>query len=451
MKRGHPYLIIIISFLSVILLGALCLVLPQASKSGHSMGFVNALFMSTSSVCVTGLSVMPNSVAVDLTHFGKLVMLVLMEIGGLSIITIAVFFFTILGAKLGIGNKFLLREQLNQSSAKGLIRMVRNIVIMSAIIQLIGTLINWYPMYLYLENTGRGDGPFKAFVFSVFHSAASFNNAGFDIFGNDGMLVFSSTSNIIPKVWIYVLNISTMAMIMLGGIGFIIVNDMWHKRFRWSKFRLHTKITLIVSALLFIGGGVALKLTSNMHWLEAFFTSTTCRTAGFQTYDMANLSKYPVAYIICTLLMFIGASPCSCGGGIKTTTLAIILITVHHFATGKSNKAFKRRIQNDQVTKAYVLFNCGIAVVLIGTVLCSLSQPHVGLGKMIFEVVSAFSTTGLSMGITSSLTAFNKLVLVVMMFFGRIGPLTIIGLLNKNWNNDKPEMVDYIEEGVIIG
>ena len=161
MKRGHPYLIIIISFLSVILLGALCLVLPQASKSGHSMGFVNALFMSTSSVCVTGLSVMPNSVAVDLTHFGKLVMLVLMEIGGLSIITIAVFFFTILGAKLGIGNKFLLREQLNQSSAKGLIRMVRNIVIMSAIIQLIGTLINWYPMYLYLENTGRGDSRYS--------------------------------------------------------------------------------------------------------------------------------------------------------------------------------------------------------------------------------------------------------------------------------------------------
>ena len=218
MKKGHPYLIIIISFLSVILLGALGLSLPQASKSGHSMGFVNALFMSTSSVCVTGLSVMPNSVAVDLTHFGKLVMLILMEIGGLSIITIAVFFFTILGAKLGIGNKFLLREQLNQSSAKGLIRMVRNIVIMSAVIQLIGTLINWYPMYLYLENTGRGDGPFKAFIFSVFHSAASFNNAGFDIFGNEGMLVFSSTSSVLPKVWIYVLNISTMLMIMLGGI-----------------------------------------------------------------------------------------------------------------------------------------------------------------------------------------------------------------------------------------
>lgn len=450
MKKQHPYVLIIISFISVILIGTLLLSLPFSSKTGHSIGFVNSLFMSSSAVCVTGLSILPNSVASDFTIFGKVVMFLLMEIGGLSIITIAVFFFTILGAKIGISNRFLLREQLNQSSQQGMFKLVKNIMIMSFTIQIIGTFINWYPIYEFLKNT-NGGGIVKAFFMSAFHSCASFNNAGFDVFGDGGMLYFSSEAHIISNISVYILDITTMIMILLGGIGFVILTDVVQKRLHWKNFRLHTKITIIITLCLLIFGGLLLKLTSNMSWLDAFFTAVTCRTAGFQTYNMANLTTEPVAYIICISLMFIGASPCSCGGGIKTTTFAIILISIYHFAIGKKTKAFSRRISDAQIFKAFVLLNLGFLAVLTTTAIVLISQSELTFEKALFESVSAFSTTGLSMGITSSLNIGNKILLSFIMLFGRLGPLTVIGVLNKNWMNDTHEQIEYVEEGVIIG
>ena len=447
MKSGkiHPYIIIISSFLSIIVVGTICLILPFAMKTHTSMGFTKALFMATSAVCVTGLSVV--NLGEELTLFGKVVMFFLMEIGGLSIITIAVFFLTMIGAKIGVSNRFLLKESLNQNSASGLIHLVRKIVIISFSIQIVCAAINLiefakiYPTW------------YKALEVSLFHSAASFNNAGFDIFGDDSMIPFKD--NIL-------INSTTMFMIVVGSMGFVVMDDIAKKRFKFNKFTLHTKITLLSTILLICIGAIFIKIAindENFTFMQALFASITCRTAGFTTYDLSNLTNYPAAYMIFIVLMIIGASPCSTGGGIKTTTFAVVILSIIYFGFGKSAKAFKRKISHEQTFKAFVLLTIGVLIIIGGTFLVSLIQPDmayedgskVGIAEIFFEVTSAFSTTGLSMGITSSLSPVNRVILCFIMFFGRLGPLTIIGVLNKNWMGHSKEPIRYIEESVIIG
>ena len=432
-RKIHPYILIISSFVSVILLGTLLLLLPISAKDGNSIGFIDSLFMSTSAVCVTGLATV--SVANNLSVFGQIVMCVLMEIGGLSIITIAVFIFAILGAKIGVSNRILIKEALNQNSVKGVIGLVKKIIFTTLIIQGVGTIINLIALMPHYDyNFGR------SLYVSIFHTVASFNNAGFDIFGDDSMLGFSSD---------VLLNATTMILIVLGGIGFIVIDDIIRKR-RWKRLTLHTKLTLIITAILIIGGALLFRMAqSNATWMQSFFTSITCRTAGFATFDMAELSNG--GYLICIGLMFIGASPCSTGGGIKTTTIIVILIAIYHFATGKTAKAFGRKIPNNVIFKAFVLYVIAFIFLVVGIFVVACIEADIDLKKIIFECVSAFSTTGLSMGITKSLSIGSKLVLCVLMLFGRLGPLTIIGVVNKNWMNESRSDIKYVEEGVYVG
>lgn len=456
----HPYLYIIFTFVMVIVAGTIFLLMPFAysdqyrnSVSGGDY-FTNAFFMASSAVCVTGLSTMPMGVCADMTVFGKIIMIILMEIGGLSIITIAVFFFTIIGAKIGISNRFLLRESLNQNSVKGITNLVKSIVILSLIIQAIGILVNWYPLYEYSVYLGNGTGSvLKALFMSIFHAAASFNNAGFDIFSADNMAVFATNTYMnygLSFGSMLTINISTMLMIISGGIGVVVFQDVFRTRFHWKKMSLHTKITLITTVSLIVVGAGLLKLTCNdMNWLEAFFTSITCRTAGFQTYKISDLP--PSSAVVCMILMMIGASPCSCGGGIKTTTFAIIIMAIFHYATGKKTKAFHRSISDAQIFKAFVLVNIAIIFCIAITGLVMLLQPEYDLDSALFEVISAFSTTGLSRGITVSLSIPNKIILSLLMLFGRLGPLTVIGVVNKNWMSSSNEAIQYVEESVIIG
>ena len=435
-RKIHPYFIIILTFLGVIFTGTLFLLFPVSGGNGKSIGFVDALFMSTSAVCVTGLGTV--NVASGLSLFGKVILAILMEIGGLSILTIAIFFFTVLGAKLSVSNKFLLREALNQSSVKGVTTLVIKIIIWSSIIQTVGVILNMFALVPYF------DGNFsKALGYSIFHSIASFNNAGFDAFGTDSMIGFKDN---------LMLNTSTMFLIIFGGIGFVVLSDIIKKR-NWKLLQLHTKIVLITTGALIFFGALLIKLTAwtDISWLQAFFTSVTCRTAGFTTYDMSELTKHPATYVIILFLMFIGASPCSTGGGIKTTTLAVALISTVYYARCKKAKVFKRKIDDAQIFKSFVLIGVGVMIVVFGTFIVSAAQPGLGLMESLFEVVSAFSTTGLSMGITSSLNVFNKLFICLIMFTGRLGPLTIIGLVNKNWMTESNEEIQYVEESVIIG
>ena len=459
-NKIHPYLYIIFTFVSVIVIGTILLLMPFAytdeyrnSVSGGDY-FSNALFMASSAVCVTGLSVMPNGLCADMTIFGKAVMVVLMEIGGLSIITIAVFFFTIIGAKIGISNRYLLRESLNQNSVKGIINLVKSIVLLSLVVQCVGIVVNWYPIYEYTVYLGDGKGDLvKALLMSIFHAAASFNNAGFDVFSADNMAVFSSSQYMnygLSYASMLTINLSTMFMIVIGGIGVVVLKDMFSKGFKWKYFTLHTKITIITTTLLIIIGACLLKLTCNqMTWLESFFTSITCRTAGFQTFKITDLP--PASTLICAVLMIIGASPCSCGGGIKTTTFAIIIMAIFHYATGKKTRAFNRSVSDAQIFKAFVLVNIAVIICVAITGIVLTIQPGFDVGDTAFEVISAFSTTGLSRGITTSLFIPNKIILSFLMLFGRLGPLTVIGVVNKNWMSSSKEAIQYVEESVIIG
>ena len=439
-RKIHPYLQIIATFVGVVLIGTVLLVLPISSTSGKSLGFVDALFMSTSCVCVTGLTVV--NVADQISIFGKFVMALLMEVGGLSFITIAVFFFIIIRGKIGVSNRFLLREALNQSTVDGIGTLVVKIVIISVTIQLIGAAINMIPiMKIY-------DGDFwRALGASLFHSAASFNNAGFDVFG---------PTSLIPYADDLILNLTTIFMIVIGGIGFVVIDDVYKNK-KWSRFTLHTKITLCTTALLIIIGTLLIKATDwdRMTWLQALFTSVTSRTAGFTTYDMADLSYHTGTYIIIILLMVIGASSCSTGGGIKTSTFAILMLSIVYFGRGKKVRAFKRRISDSQIFKAFVLLAVVFLIILTGTFLVSINQPTLnedfGIEEILFEVVSAFSTTGLSMGLTSFLNPLNRILLCIIMLLGRLGPLTVIGVVNKNWLTASKEDVQYVEENVIIG
>ena len=435
-RKIHPYFIIILTFLGVIFTGTLFLLFPVSGGNGKSIGFVDALFMSTSAVCVTGLGTV--NVASGLSLFGKVILAILMEIGGLSILTIAIFFFTVLGAKLSVSNKFLLREALNQSSVKGVTTLVIKIIIWSSIIQTVGVILNMFALVPYF------DGNFsKALGYSIFHSIASFNNAGFDAFGTDSMIGFKDN---------LMLNTSTMFLIIFGGIGFVVLSDIIKKR-NWKLLQLHTKIVLITTGALIFFGALLIKLTAwtDISWLQAFFTSVTCRTAGFTTYDMSELTKHPATYVIILFLMFIGASPCSTGGGIKTTTLAVAIISTFYYARGKKVKVFKRKIDEGLIFKSFVLIGLATMIIITGTIIVCAAQSSLGFMEVLFEVASAFSTTGLSMGITSSLNVFNKLFISVVMFVGRLGPLTIIGLVTKNWMSDSGEEIQYVEESVIVG
>lgn len=430
----HPYIYIILTFLGVILLGTFCFLMPFAVKDGESLNFVDALFMSTSSVCVTGLSVI--NISVKLSLFGKIVMAVLMEIGGLSFLTIAVYFFTIFGAKIGIGNRYLMREALNQNSLSGIISLVKRIMLISFTIQMFGVILNYIAIMPYYDYQFG-----KTLGVSIFHSIASFNNAGFDVFGADSMIPFKDD---------ILLNISTMILIVTGGLGFIVIDEIVHKH-SLKKLSIHSKIVLIMTSVLILSGMFLFKLSmyNEITWLQALFTSITCRTAGFTTVDLAVIPAG--TFITAIVLMFVGASPCSTGGGVKTTTLFVMLMTFFYYAHGKKPKIFLRRISDSSIFKAFVLFGLAVLVILSGTLVIGLFQPSLGVDKILFEVVSAFTTTGLSMGITPALTAGSRILLCLIMFFGRLGLLTIIGVVNKNWMTESNETIKLIEERVIIG
>lgn len=434
-KKLSPYIIIILSFCAVILVGTILLWLPWTTKSKDSLSLIDAFFMTTSSVCVTGLSTVEN-INTQFTLYGKIIMAVLIEIGGLSFLTIAVFIFILLGMKISIANRFLLKEALNQNSVTGIVRLVKLIVIATFSIQIVGALFNYLILIKYYE-------PIEAVGKSIFHAISSFNNAGFDVFGNDSMISFSN------DLW---LNLNTMLLIFLGGIGFIVMYDVVTKR-KFSEFSLHTKIVLTSTIVLIIGGFLLIKLSegAKMTWLEALFLSVTSRTAGFATYNMTKINN--PTYIVTLILMFIGASPCSTGGGVKTTTFFVIIMTIISFARGKETTAFKRRIANASIFKAFSLVLIGIIYICFTTLCISFveAKNDFNLKDILFETVSAFGTVGLSVGVTSKASVLTKIFLCLTMFFGRLGPLTIISVWNNNWIRDRSGSIHYVEEKIIIG
>lgn len=426
-KKIKPGRIIVLGFLIVILLGTILLMLPISINEGENVSFIDALFTSTSAVCVTGL------IAIDtadtFTVFGRTVVALLIQIGGLGVTSVGVGFIMLLKKKIGIKERTLIKESMNLDSLRGVVKLVKSILIMTLIFESIGVILSYIVF-------SKDYAPLDALGISLFHSIAAFNNSGFDILGG--------LQNLIPYQSNVILNLTTCGLIIFGGIGFLVIKEIIEVR-SFKKFTLHTKIVLIMTGILLVVGTILLKLTEDISWLGAFFFSTSARTAGFSTYPLSNFTNAGLFVLI--ILMFIGASPGSTGGGIKTTTLFTLNKSIYSTSTNKHCTAFKRKIPLGVILKAFNVTILALFVICIGTFILSILEPNYTFMQLLFEVTSAFGTVGLSTGITPDLSALSKFIISLIMFIGRLGPMTIATI----WSFKKPSDACYSEETVIIG
>ena len=428
LKRQSPGRIIALGFLSVILIGSVLLMLPCSVKDGVTLRYIDALYTSTSAVCVTGL------IAVDagdtFTPLGQTFLAMLIQIGGLGVTAVGAGVIIAIGKKVNMKGRNLIREAMNLDSGKGLVVFVRDIFITTVIIELSGAVLSFL---VFVQDYP----PIRAIGISLFHSVAAFNNSGFDILGN--------FQNLIPYRHNVLLNVVTCALIILGGIGFLVIREVCSKRFRWKKFSMHAKVVITMSIVLIIVGAVMLKLTEDITWMAAVFHSVSARTAGFSTYPLGTFSQSGL--LVLTVLMFIGASPGSTGGGIKTSTFFVLLQGIKSAATNKDEKAFHYAIPKNAFRKAAVIASLALFVVIIGTYIMTILEPEIPLVDLLFEITSAFGTVGLSTGITPDLCDGAKFLSIVIMYIGRLGPLTIASL----WYFTRGDRVSYPEGNIAIG
>lgn len=435
MKKLSPYMIIALSYIGLIIIGAILLFLPISHQANQSLNFLDALFTSTSAVTITGLSPVAD-LSLVLSPFGKTILIILVQIGGLSIVTLSVFVMFLIGAKIGISNRVLIKENLNSNDLSGMVKLVIRIVLFTLAIELIGFIINLFiliPQYDLLTAIGL----------SAFHAISAFNNAGFDLLGISSTQMYAS--NIL-------LNLNTAFLIMIGGIGVVVINDIMNKK-SYKKLTLHSKIVIFMNLILWVGGMLLFKVSqfntgTNYTWLESFFLSISARTAGFMTVDLNAMSS--LTTLIFIVLMFIGASPASTGGGIKTTTIYTLLKGAGSYAKGKEIVTRKRKISQETRIKAATLLTVAILIIITSTLLLLVFED-LTIDNAFFEIVSAFSNNGVTKGVTQILKSQSKVLLMFVMFIGRVGPLTIISLANRNWYKKDIGNIDYIEEKLMIG
>lgn len=427
LKKQSPGRLISLGFATVIGLGTLLLSLPVSAREGVRVSLTDALFTSTSAVCVTGL------VSVDTADtfsvFGRTVVGLLIQIGGLGVTCVGVGLILIAGKRLGFKGRLMIKEAWNVSNLQGMVRLVRSVLFMTLIFEGVGALLSFI---VFVQDYA----PMKALGISVFHSVAAFNNAGFDILG--GM------RNMIPYQKNILLNLTTCGLIIFGGIGFLVILDVMNKR-RFKTLCLHSKVVITMTLILIAAGTLLLKWTDNISWLGAFFQSVSTRTAGFATYPTGGFTN--AGLFVMVLLMFVGASPGSTGGGIKTTTLFALFQATRSAATNQVPTAFRRKIPAEVIAKAFLITLLSSLVVCTGTMLLCAIEPDCSLAQCLMEVVSAFATVGLSTGITPQLGVAGKLLITLIMYIGRLGPLTIASL----WVFRPASQITYSEESITVG
>lgn len=429
LRRQPAGRIIAAGFLTVILVGSLLLCLPCSLKDGVDISYIDALYTSTSAVCVTGLVVV--DAGDTFSVFGQIVLGLLIQIGGLGVTAVGTGIIIAMGKKVDLKGRNLIRESLNVDSGKGLVGFIRDIFITTIVFELLGAVSSFF---VFVQDYP----PLKAIGISLFHSVAAFNNSGFDVLGN--------FQNLIPYQNNIALNIITCILIFFGGIGFLVIREMWLTKGRWRKMSMHSKVVISVSVSLIVIGALLLKLTQNdMSWLGAFFHSVSARTAGFSTYPLGNLTESGL--LVLTVLMFIGASPGSTGGGIKTSTFFVLLQGIKSASSNKSEKAFNYAVPQYAFRKASVITLLALGVVMLGTFLMSIFEPQLALSDILFEITSAFGTVGLSTGISPDLTPYSKFLCIVIMYIGRLGPLTVASL----WYFGEKERVSYPDGNIAIG
>ena len=429
LRRQSPGRIIALGCALVILTGSVLLIMPFSVQDGVEVRYIDTLYTSTSAVCVTGL------IAIDagdtFTPVGQAILAMLIQIGGLGVTSVGAGIILAMGRKLDLRGRVMVREAMNLDSGKGIVNFVKAIFLTTLVFELTGAALSFI---VFVQDYP----PLKALGISLFHSVAAFNNSGFDILGN--------YQNLIPYRDNVLLNLVTCGLIIFGGIGFLVIREVWTKKFNWKKLSMHAKVVISVSAALIVSGAVLIKCTEDVTWMGAFFHSVSARTAGFSTY---NLGEFSVSgLLVLTVLMFIGASPGSTGGGIKTSTFFALIHGIKTAATNKSGKAFHYAIPKDAFQKAAVITLLAATVVLTGTYLLTVFEPGIRLVDALFEITSAFGTVGLSTGITRYLSDASKIVSILIMYIGRLGPLTVASLW---YFSNKSEKVSYPEGNIAIG
>lgn len=426
-KRQSPARIIAFGFMAVILTGSFLLMLPVCINPGVSLHYVDALFTSTSAVCVTGL------IAVDtadtFTVAGQTIVALLIQIGGLGVTSVGVALILALGRRVNLKERLLIKEAMNLSSGKGIVNVVKNVLKTTLCFEGAGALLS----YLVFS---KDYPPLKAAGISLFHSVAAFNNSGFDILG--GLQNLTGYKDDI------LLNLTTAGLIIFGGLGFLVIMDMAEHR-SFKKLCLHSKAVIVTTLILLVTGTVLIRLTEDITWLGAFFTSVSARTAGFTTFPLSNFTT--AGLLTVTVLMFIGASPGSTGGGIKTSTLFTLFHTIKGAATNTQPHAFHYKIPQEAFYKAAIVTALSALVVISGIFFMCILEPGLGFADIMLEITSAFGTVGLSTGITPGLSPLSKLLEILIMYIGRLGPLTIVTI----WIFKPDTSVSFPEGSISIG
>ncbi|MDD2495065.1 MAG: TrkH family potassium uptake protein [Tissierellia bacterium] len=434
--------IIILGTLGIILIGALILSLPISSKSNIATPFIDSLFTAASAFCVTGLVIYDTFIHWSL--FGQIVILLLIQIGGLGFMTIITQFSIFLRRKIGLRERRLLMESANTLKIGGIVLLVKKIIIRTFIIEGIGTIIltiSFYPTMGFKEGLYYG----------IFHSVSAFCNAGFDLMGNFGE--FSSLTNYENNIAV---NVTIMLLIVIGGIGFVVWDDIILNKISFRKYKLHTKIVLTTTFFLITLGALIFFIVESNHSminmnikeriLASFFHSITPRTAGFNTINLSELSEG--GSLLTILLMIIGGSPGSTAGGIKTTTFITLIIASWSSAKQSDDiTIFKRRLEIDALKKASSVTTIYMSIALGAIILISGLQDF-SLKEIMFEVFSALGTVGLTLGITPLLNNFSKIIITLLMYGGKVGVLSIVAVIGEK---KEPAPLSRPYEKIIIG
>ncbi|WP_231687975.1 TrkH family potassium uptake protein [Bacillus sp. FJAT-27251] len=436
----HPAHLLAWSFLFLILTGTLLLMVPAATTDRHHLSFIDALFEATSAVCVTGLAVVDTGTT--FTLFGEIVLLVLIQLGGWGFMTSGIMMFILLGKKIGLKQRLLLQESLNAFSIQGVILLARKVLAITVIVEAIGA---FFLAIRWAQEMTVG----KAVYYGIFHSVSAFNNAGFGL-EPDSLSKWAGD----PAV-----NLTITGLFILGGIGFFVVADVLNKR-NLRRVSLHTKIvllftlglniisTLVILTLEYHNPGTLGTMEQANKWWAAYFQGVVTRTAGFNTVNIGELTLSSQVFMMG--LMLIGAAPGSTGGGIKVTTFALMLFALWAVVANRQEiHVFKRRIPNQLVFRALSISVLSILINFIFLFLLTISEPGVDLMLIAFETVSAFGTVGMSAGLTPDLSSHGKILITVLMFIGRVGPLTLAFALANRTKQDAK--IGYPDEKILLG
>jgi len=436
----NPPRVLALGFAGLILLGSILLNLPIATKTGESIGFINSLFTSASAVCVTGLVVVNTGKYWSL--FGQIIIICLIQMGGLGFMTMATLVALILGKKITLKERLVIKEQLNQGSMSGLVKLTKYVIFSTLAIEGIGAVllsIRFIPIY----------GFVKGLWFGIFHSISAFCNAGFDITGN----------SIVPFVGDVVINLTIAFLIIIGGLGFSVYIDITKNK-KFKRLSLHSKLAIMITIVLIVAGMILVYaiewnnpetfkyLSGKEKIVASFFQSVVPRTAGFNSIDISKI-KDTTAFVM-IILMFIGGSPGSTAGGIKTTTFgAIVLATLTVIKGNKDVEAYKKTIPHEIIYRSLAIATVGILLVIVVSMLLTITEDASFL-DLLFETTSAFGTVGLTRGVTPNLSTFGRIIITLTMYFGRVGPLTMAFAFGKNQKTSGANY-RYAEENIMVG